>query len=332
MQGDTRSMPAWRFALGPEVRILLSGFRTRWRRSIAVVIGSLVLGTAVASLLPVRWVSSATFLPQAKRNSDLAGLAATLGVVVAGQEAGSSPTFFAQLIRSRAVIDRVVMRKLPRELGGSTVATYLFPNAKDSVAQTRSARLAVQKMIDVNTLRSTGVIELTVATRPRALSLFLASAVLEELDQFNVVQRRSRARSEYDFSIAMRDSAAVELRRSEAALLQFVRQNRQFRDSPELSQVFDTLSRRVGFAQSQYSSLLVAAEQARLEEVRDTPVIAIIEVPEAPVAPDRRLQKAVIGVFVLIGMSLAVFPSFREVARGMREGVTATDDLLRGVS
>jgi uncharacterized protein involved in exopolysaccharide biosynthesis len=98
----------------------------------------------------------------------------------------------------------------------------------------------------------------------------------------------------------MRDSAATQLRAAEHSLLAFVGMNRQYRGSPELSLAFDTLSRRITIAHSSYISLIQAAEQARLDEVRDTPVIAVIEEPERPRVPDRRVAKAVLGVSLLI--------------------------------
>jgi uncharacterized protein involved in exopolysaccharide biosynthesis len=58
--------------------------------------------------------------------------------------------------------------------------------------------------------------------------------------------------------------------------------------SSELKVRQDRLERDLSVRQRLFASLSETFEQARLEEVRDTPVVTVIESPEIPAQPDRR--------------------------------------------
>jgi len=72
--------------------------------------------------------------------------------------------------------------------------------------------------------------------------------------------------------------------------------------------------------QQVYTSLVQSYEQARIDEVRNAPVITVVEEAEEPVRPDsRRLPlKAALGV--VLGGMLGAFVAFgREYVRRQRE-------------
>ena len=56
-------------------------------------------------------------------------------------------------------------------------------------------------------------------------------------------------------------------------------------------------------AQQIYTSLAQAYEQAKIEEVRDTPVITVLQPPEIPVLPNSRrvVVKTVLGFILGLG-------------------------------
>jgi uncharacterized protein involved in exopolysaccharide biosynthesis len=89
--------------------------------------------------------------------------------------------------------------------------------------------------------------------------------------------------------------------------------------------------------QQVFNSLAEAYEQAKLEEVRDTPVLTVVEAPTPPVRPDSRgvIKKALAGLLVggVIGGLVALLREaaarlnaqgqpevgeFRRLARGFR--------------
>ena len=88
------------------------------------------------------------------------------------------------------------------------------------------------------------------------------------------------------------------------ALLRFISANRQVPDGSSLSVEFERLRQIAEVRQGVVSALAQAYEQARIEEVRNTPVLAILDPPEATATKLGRTRDALI--WVVIGFVLAV--------------------------
>jgi uncharacterized protein involved in exopolysaccharide biosynthesis len=86
---------------------------------------------------------------------------------------------------------------------------------------------------------------------------------------------------------------------AENRLQSFMQQNRVYNTAPRLSFEQDRLSREVQNRQQIVNVLAQAFEQAKIDEVRDTPVITILDTPETPAAPDSRglLTKVIFSLF-----------------------------------
>jgi hypothetical protein len=71
----------------------------------------------------------------------------------------------------------------------------------------------------------------------------------------------------------------------------------------------ERLAADISLQRQLFTTLSQAYEQAKIDEVRDTPVITVVELPEVPVRPDSRgvLLRALGGLFagMLVGMALA---------------------------
>jgi uncharacterized protein involved in exopolysaccharide biosynthesis len=70
-----------------------------------------------------------------------------------------------------------------------------------------------------------------------------------------------------------------------------------------------------------YTTLTQAYEQARIDEVRNTPVITVVEPPESPVRPDSRRLVSWLAVSLVVGvlaaLAAALFADLR-AGRGWR--------------
>ena len=95
---------------------------------------------------------------------------------------------------------------------------------------------------------------------------------------------------------------------------EFLQANRNFANSPTLTFEFERFQREVALQQQVLVALAQSFEEARIREVRDVPVITVIESPSLPVRPDRR-GRALRGLLgVLLGGSLGALVAF---TRGM---------------
>ena len=168
---------------------------------------------------------------------------------------------------------------------------------------------------------------LSVQTEWPDLSVMIAEDLLEAVSRFNLDTRASQAAAERAFTERRVQLAEDELQASEDSLRLFLEANRQFEDSPMLSFQFDRLSRAVMLRQSVLTTLVQSYEQARISEVRDTPVITVLQQPYMPPGPDDSslLLTLAIGM-VLGGLAGIVLAFLMEAVRRPGEGDPARED------
>jgi uncharacterized protein involved in exopolysaccharide biosynthesis len=262
-------------------------------RKRALAVGGLLL--FVAALGGFRFFSraytaSAAFSATTRKSSGaLTGLAAQVGLSLGATEPQSSPQYFADVLRSAEVLRRVSARRFharPLGLGTSTLDSIWSISDADTV---RARERMVERLNnDVTVVASTrtGIVTFEVRTRDPLLSEDLAAALLSELDGFNRDTRNSQAAAERRFTEARLADATKELRDAEDQLEGFLRQNRMFQNAPELVFHRDRLARDVSTKQDVVNLLSQSYEQAKIEEVRDTPAITVLELPRRPARAD----------------------------------------------
>ena len=179
---------------------------------------------------------------------------------------------------------------------------------------------ALGKIVAASEVRSLGAVRVLVTTRWPSVSLALAERLVDGVNRFNLETRKSQAAAEREFVEMQAEEAERALREAEDRLQLFLQRNRAFDSSPELAFEHDRLGREVGLRQQVYTTLLQNREEARIREVRDTPVITVLEEPRLPVVREARksIQKGVLGG--LVGGMLGVLIAFlgRGVARARR--------------
>jgi uncharacterized protein involved in exopolysaccharide biosynthesis len=173
----------------------------------------------------------------------------------------------------------------------------------------------------------TGTIIVNVTTGYPELSLQIMNYLLEQVNIYNLANRQKDAAAQREFVERQVAEKQAELRQAEDELKTFLERNRQYRTSPELSLEENRLERQVSMRQTLYTGLLSSYESARIEEVKDLPVITIIEQPEMPVEPNPRgtVKKTILGF--IVGMLLGCLIAF-PADRIARKREAQTDDFL----
>jgi uncharacterized protein involved in exopolysaccharide biosynthesis len=267
-------------------------------------------------LQPRTYTASASFVPQTSsgQRSLTSSLAAQFGMALPAGEAGQTPAFYADLITSREVVPHLVDSTFTFQGKEGPVTESLAQLLKikgDEPPKVREQTIqAVEELISVSTDRETGLVTFSIKTEWADLSRQLAESVLERVNRFNLDTRQSQATAERRFTEGRLHEVEGDLRRAEDAFQGFFQKNQQWQGSPELEFVHDRLQREVNMRQQIFTTLTQAYEQARIDEVRDTPVITVIERAEAPVLPDRRrlLLKGILAL--MVGGMLGIFGAF----------------------
>jgi len=277
----------------------------RWR--VVVLVPTLVAAiVAVSSLLSARqYVASAAFVPQEPpaAQSGLGELARQFGVAAPRANA-SSPQFYADLLVSREVLRDVILTPYSVGSGSDSSVDLLqyfhiaVPNRDDAVVL---AIRRLRRVLSVRTDRNTGVVSFQVRTDVPTLSVRVVGRLLELVNEFDLHRRQTQARAEREFvegRLALADTA---LMAAEDDLAAFYRRNRRFSDAPGLVAEEARLKRKVDLRQQLYITLAQNRETARIEELRSTPVITVLERPEAFVEPDARgtIGKTIVAFFAV---------------------------------
>lgn len=271
-----------------------------------------VLTVVVGLLLPRTYTVSASFMPQVAGNrfSQFAGVAAQLGVTVPGDEPGQSPEFYASLLRSDAVLRPLALREYSTTRGDSgwsgTLIEWFDIGGVSPTHQLEDTIEELRNRIKVRTDRRTSVVHFSVKTRDPYLSTSIVDAAIDRLGRFDVDTRRSRAGAERRFIEGRLAEILDTLRAAEDRVEAFLESNRLYRNSPQLMFEHDRLQRDLRQAQQLHNTLAQAHEQARINEVRNTPVLTVVETPHVPARPDRRGLVVTILIALLVG---AVFGS-----------------------
>ncbi len=242
-------------------------------------------------LLPPRvYTSSITLQPQSRRApGSLSSLATQLGVNVGTADGAQALAFYADLARSETILTPVVEQPLLTSTGRPITLLEYYEVVGDS-RQLRSYRAVLHLRDDLHATVNarTGVLQLGVTSRDAQLALSTVQRVVAALDTFNLQTRQSQARLERRFTENRVGEARQELRTAEDKMRQFISANRGPRTAPDLKFEEDGLVREIGVRQQVYTTLMQMYEQARLEEVRDTPVLNVVEPALRAAVPDSR--------------------------------------------
>ena len=311
------------------------------RVMLAFTAAGMILGIALALLRPKAYTSVFSFLPQTGQEQTPGGLANLAGQF--GISLGSfgsllqSPQFYADLLVTREVLTPIAQDSFDVWGGATTrvpLPEFLHVRGKDAPAVLENTIRALRRDVISAPIasRTTGIVTVRVRTRSARASQEIAERLLDGLNHFNLVARQSQAREERRFTEERLAEARVSLRTGEDSLERFLTSNREFALSPALTFERDRLEREVVFEQQIVTSLAQRYEEDRIREVRETPVITVIDRPNLAALPDRRLRGVILGLGMVAGIFVGVLTVMARDAWTWEKtsGSNAALDLLAG--
>lgn len=298
----------------------------------------LVLLPAITLLSPRTYTSGSVFMPQTRSSaSSLSGLAAQLGFTLPSTESGQNPTFYADLLESNSILGSVVDSRFeyqtPEGPVQGTLVDIYRTRGKNPALRRDAAIRRLRGDVEATTAQKTGVVELEVTAEHPDLARQINQRLIDLVNEFNLRTRQSQAANEREFTERRLGEVRQELRAIEDRLQSFLQRNRDYTNSPALTFQVERLQREVAMRQEVFTTLAQAYEQAKIEEVRDTPVITVVQTPELPVRPDSRwlVVKALLGLLVglMIAAGIAVWRSYTVNSERMGSGEAAEFASLR---
>ena len=163
------------------------------------------------------------------------------------------------------------------------------------------------KYVEVVEDRLTSLIKITVTLEDPVVSASVANFIGDQVQLY--IQKENSAQTNKE-KLFISDRLLIvknELESLELELKNFKERNRGYEDSPELFMIFSRLFREVEAKKQLYITLQQQLELARIEEVKQTPILHILDYavpPSRKSAPNRFLFLAFSTIFGLISSSL----------------------------
>src|SRR2546425_231257 len=150
---------------GLSVLVLLSVLLRRSRLVVGLPLGAAVTAAVIAEFLPSTYSATTTFVPEATQQSrlpsDVAGLAGQLGIQLR-TEATQSPRFYAEVLKSRSLLEQVLADRYPDPQGragdSTTLLRLLSVSGRDSADSVQKGIKVLQHRMSVKVDNLTNIV------------------------------------------------------------------------------------------------------------------------------------------------------------------------------
>jgi uncharacterized protein involved in exopolysaccharide biosynthesis len=275
-----------------------------------------VIGAIVSGILPRRFDAETSFVIQQKRSgSSVASLVQQIGFAV-GEGDAASGAFYVDLAKTDALLRNIASAPLRRSDGLSLSLPDHYRIRKSGSARRMDDAIdRLRDRLDVSFNNKSGIIRVRAEDEDSLVVVELLNRLPDELDRFNQLRRKSQARAEREFLEGRAAAVSSDLAAAEDALRLFKERNRMS-NSPMLQVEQDRLNRQLQTKQTLFVTLAQNLEQARIEEVRNTPVLSLVDAAHPPSKPRSRYFVVSVLLGLITGGLLAVVPIMLRPVRG----------------
>lgn len=306
---------------GANVSMTIFGLTAIILRHIRIVIAPALVLILIAAIVVLvgkpEYIAQSTFITQAPVATRVSGIAAQFGLTLGPNPSGETLQFYAKLIKSEDLLKSVARTEFrfasaPESadtLQGKIADLFNVDGTTPAERDRAAVDLLRRELVSVAADIESGMVSVVVKSPWPDLAERINNRLLELVNEFNLVRRQSQAASERRFIEERLRHAVADLRNGEQEHQNFLERNRTFQTSPQLAFEEARLRRQVELKQQVYNTLAQNYEQARIEEVRNTPVITIVSRPNGTA---RRVDSPIIILVgaLLLGLGLGVSTVF----------------------
>ena len=247
--------------------------------------------------------------------SQATGLAAQFGISLPTEN--SEPKWaYPEIIKSRALAKSVLEKEFFTNKIGSNqklLAILTDDLAKSFSNMEKRKSIGAKRllnMVDISEDMKTSIITLSVSAFEPKFSKDINNAIINELDLHQRSYNKTRT-SEARFFIEERIiSVEKELVLAEESLKNFRDRNRRIQNSPALQLEQQRLLREVTVLQEVFTTLKQQLEMTKIEEVKDSDYVIIIDPPSVPLEKSNPSIKFTLIMTMLFGLALSILVAF----------------------
>ena len=282
----------------------------RWRLVVFVPMATAVVAVGVAMAFG-DYTARARFAPQSSGQDlgKVAGLAASFGIAVPGGGASEPIDFYVDLVKSSGILKDALLSeyRFSTKRDGGEVRSGNLIEILEIEGDTEEERIrngvdALKDVVFADANPRSGLITLDTNAPWAELAEGMNARILDLLSAFDRNRRQGQARAEREFVEERLEAAHNDLRSAEAGLAAFLDRNRRPYQSPRLTMQLERQQRQVMLKQQLYGSLAQAFEEARIEEVRNTPVFTVVDQPQGSARGNDNLIATLAMALLLSGV------------------------------
>jgi uncharacterized protein involved in exopolysaccharide biosynthesis len=267
---------------------LSSYFQKLWNnRKKFLILNGVVLIFALVYLFIIAkpyYESSITILPDYGNKSSLLSQFGELASLAGVKVGESSPSeIYQNLITSEAVLYPVIYEKYKTKKYSAPMdlVNYFEFNAESSIPSELKNRRVFQKCLEdlvkdrikIDVERMTKIITITVEMPESKMAADVANRIAQSLDEYVRTKKKSYVIEQRQYIEKRMAQIHDSLTRAEERLKDFREQNRAMTQSPSLTMLMGRLMREVEIKQTVFGELNKQYEIAKIDEIRDMPII-----------------------------------------------------------
>ena len=303
-------------------------FQVLWndRMLIVKITGFIMfLGILYALLATPLYKSTITMYPSGESSgglSQLQGMASMFGMNMGG---GESTFHIPDIINSRTLQTKIIYKKWDTDLYSSPVDLVTFWEIKDDSkfslnplkwfsnsdgnVTLKWESTALEKLAERISVKEdkTGLIKVDILMEEPELSAQISNFIYNGVVDFTNMNHIEVAKLNTDFIVKRQSDVSKLLETSENNLKEFREKNRRVSDSPQLQLELERLLRDVEIQTQVYITLQQQYELARIEEVKETPSVVILDKGNPAAEKDSPNRKLIVILCVFIGGFFGLF-------------------------
>ena len=321
-------------ASAPSMLQLAAEIVVHWRFIAGCALLAAIVAAAWSLWQTPSYRASGTFALEEVTMPEGGGLALLAGQLGGLANGGRSLQFHAQLLRGPTLLRQLAADSFA-DPGASEVRRPLVEllDIDGETAEERqhtAVEYLSEKSIATSIDDQSGTITFDVNLPDADLAAHVARRLFDRLVQYNLETRNSAASERLRFAERELARTRGDLLASENVLRDFLQANRGGLESPRLALRREQLQRQVTVLGDVYTQLAAEVQQARIDEVRDTPVLTLVETPTPPLHREspRRTRMTLVGL-VLGGAAGIVWVVLSGVGQRLRELDPIAFDRLR---
>lgn len=282
----------------------------------------LVLGTTSSFLLKKYYEAEISLYP-AKNDvsqgfSQFQSLAANLGMNTADNDQNFN---IPDVVKSRLIASKAVNQKWNTKNSKPTDLITLWNLNKpplfnffknNKIDPSINVEKAIKKFNDhikVSEDRNSGLIKISTIFEDPIIAADIANFIGSQVEIYIQKENSAQSTKEKLFISERLSIVKKELENSELDLKDFKERNRGYEDSPELFMIYSQLFREVEVKKEVYLTLQQQLELARIEEVKQSPILHILDQAVPPIRksfPNRFLFLIISGILGLLFSTLLI--------------------------